>query len=393
MAKPKIGQSGIYFINGSVGDGFVWPEAKTALINDEEIFGVHYKTRRSSARSALSELMNIEDLKQGDFVVHDEHGIGRYEGLTKMTIDRSVNDFLIIVYRDEDKLYLPVERMNLVQKYMGAEGISPALDKMGGVTWEKVKNSVKRSTEKMAGELLKLFAARKVQKGHAFGSADTYFRDFEDGFPFDETPDQSKAIADVLHDMHQPTPMDRLICGDVGYGKTEVALRAAFLAISEARQVAVLVPTTVLAEQHFNTFSERFKKYPVKVAALSRFRPPKEQRKIISELKEGKIDIIIGTHRLLQKDVEFSNLGLLVLDEEQRFGVRHKEKIKQFRKTVDVLTLTATPNSKDAPSVFDRHPRYQPDFNSSGTTSSDHNVYFRIRGFPGCRCHQKGTQA
>ena len=330
-------------IQGGISRGFSWPEINFAFITDEEIFGTRYRRRKTVGPSAVSDLLNIEDLKQSDLVVHDEHGIGRYEGLAKLTIERSVNDYLLIVYRDGDRLYLPVERMNLVHKYMGTEGVKPVLDKMGGITWEKVKKSVKRSTEQIAGELLKLYAARKVQQGHAFGVADTYFQDFEDGFPYEETPDQATAIEAVLNDMRQPTPMDRLVCGDVGYGKTEVALRAAFLAVSEARQVAVLVPTTVLAEQHYETFNQRFKKYPVKVAALSRFRPPKEQRDIVQGLKDGTIDIVIGTHRLLQKDVEFNRLGLLVLDEEQRFGVRHKEKIKRLRENVDALTLTATP--------------------------------------------------
>jgi transcription-repair coupling factor (superfamily II helicase) len=254
-----------------------------------------------------------------------------------------VNDFLLIFYKDDDKLYLPVERMTQLQKYMGVDDIAASLDKMGGKTWERIKAKVKRSTEKIAGELLKLYAARKVQKGHSFGAVDTYFRDFEDGFPYEETVDQHKAIDDVLADMRRQVPMDRLICGDVGYGKTEVALRAAFLAVGEAKQVAVLVPTTVLAEQHFATFQERFKRYPVTVAALNRFRPAAEQRKIAAGLKEGTIDIVIGTHRMLSKDIEFKELGLLILDEEQRFGVRHKERIKRMRANVDVLTLTATP--------------------------------------------------
>lgn len=334
----------IYLAAGPIAVGFVWPDAGFALICDEEIFGTAYQPRKSPERpKAVTELLNIEDLAIGDLVVHTEHGIGRYEGLAKLGVERSFNDYLLIVYRDGDKLYLPVERMNLVQKYMGVEGQAPVLDKMGGITWERVKSKVKRSTEKIAGELLKLYAERKVRQGHAFGAADTYFRDFEEGFPFEETVDQHKAISDVLNDMRQAQPMDRLVCGDVGYGKTEVALRAAFLAVSEAKQVAVLVPTTVLAEQHLATFAERFKRYPVRIAAMNRFRSAKEQKEIAAGLREGRIDIVIGTHRLLQKDIEFKELGLLVLDEEHRFGVRHKEKIKSLRASVDVLTLTATP--------------------------------------------------
>ncbi|KJS32607.1 MAG: transcriptional regulator [Desulfatitalea sp. BRH_c12] len=333
----------IYIITGAVPSGFAWPEAGVALISDEEIFGTAYRSRKTAVPSKVAELLNIEDLKIGDPVVHAEHGIGRYEGLVKLSIERAVNDYLLIVYRDDDKLYLPVERMNQVQKYMGVEEYAPVLDKMGGVTWERIKDKVKRSTEKIAGQLLQLYAARKVQKGHAFGVNDAYFRDFEEGFPFEETVDQRKAIEDVLHDMRQPTPMDRLVCGDVGYGKTEVALRAAFLAVSEAKQVAVLVPTTVLAEQHYATFSQRFKRYPVRIASMSRFRSHKEQALIAAGIKDGTIDIVIGTHRLLQKDIAFKEMGLLIMDEEQRFGVKHKEKIKSLRASVDVLTLTATP--------------------------------------------------
>jgi len=328
---------------GAIETGFAWPDAAIAMIGDEEIFVTGYRTRKTPARAKVAELLSIEDLKIGDAVVHDEHGIGRYEGLVKLGVDRSFNDYLLVVYRDDDKLYLPVERMNLVHKYMGVDGVTPVLDKMGGVTWEKIRGTVKRSAEKIAGELLKLYAARRVQKGHAFGALDTYFRDFEDGFPYEETPDQRRAIEEVLDDMRKPAPMDRLVCGDVGYGKTEVALRAAFLAVSEAKQVAVLVPTTVLAEQHYATFCERFKQFPVQVESLNRFRNAKEQSRIVADIKEGRVDIVIGTHRLLQKDVKFKDLGLLILDEEQRFGVKHKEKIKRLRETVDVLTLTATP--------------------------------------------------
>ena len=342
--SDMVGTHGrVYVMTGWVQEGFAWPEAGLALISDEDIFGTAYRSRKSVPRQKAVELLNIQDLKTGDPVVHAEHGIGRYEGLVKLKIERSFNDYLLIVYRDGDKLYLPVERMNLVQKYMGVEGIEPVLDKMGGVTWERVKSKVKRSAEKIAGQLLKLYASRKIQQGHAFGTMDIGFRDFEEGFPYEETADQRKAIDDVIEDMHRSTPMDRLVCGDVGYGKTEVALRAAFVAASEAKQVAVLVPTTVLAEQHLSTFTERFKRYPVKIASLSRFRTAREQAQIVEGIKDGTIDIVIGTHRLLQKDVVFKDLGLLIMDEEQRFGVRHKEKIKRLRASVDVLTMTATP--------------------------------------------------
>jgi len=263
--------------------------------------------------------------------------------LSKLHIDGITNDFLLILYKDGDKLYLPVDRMGLIQKYMGVEGVKPVLSKMGGKSWEKIKNRIRRSAEKIAGQLLKLYAARKVEKGHAFGKSDEYFREFEAGFPYEETQDQKKAIDDVLYDMESATPMDRLVCGDVGYGKTEVALRASFKAVSEGKQVAVLVPTTVLAEQHFRSFSERFERYPVEVACLTRFRSPKEVRRILKRMREGTTDIVIGTHRLLQKDVVFKDPGLLVFDEEHRFGVKHKEKLKRLKRSVDVLALTATP--------------------------------------------------
>jgi transcription-repair coupling factor (superfamily II helicase) len=343
MSEAVFGRGRIYLMYGIIEAGFIWPEGGIALICDQEIFGTAYRSRMAADRPKASELLSFEDLKQDDWVVHADHGIGQYGGLIKLTLEGSVNDFLLIRYRDDDKLYLPVERMNQVQKYMGVDGVAPVMDKMGGKTWERVKRSVKRTTERMAGELLKLYAARSVQQGHAFGEVDTYFQGFEEGFPYEETTDQLKAIKSVLDDMRRKNPMDRLVCGDVGYGKTEVALRAAFLAVSEAKQVALLVPTTVLAEQHYATFCERFQRYPVKISCLSRFRPAKEQREMAASIKSGGVDIAIGTHRLLQKDIEFKDLGLLVLDEEQRFGVRHKEKIKKMRKTVDVLTLTATP--------------------------------------------------
>jgi transcription-repair coupling factor (superfamily II helicase) len=260
-----------------------------------------------------------------------------------LKVDGLTNDFLVIVYKDSDKLYLPVDRMNMVQKYMGVEGIEAVIDKMGGNSWKRIKARVKRSAEKIAGELLKLYAHRKFEKGYAFGSVDSYFQDFEAGFEYEETTDQIQAIEDVLHDMYQQTPMERLVCGDVGYGKTEVALRASFLAVNNGKQVAVLVPTTILAEQHYATFSKRYERYPINIACLSRFRSARKQRQITEDLKAGRLDIVIGTHRLLQKDIAFKDLGLLVLDEEQRFGVRHKEKLKRLKHNVDVLTLTATP--------------------------------------------------
>jgi transcription-repair coupling factor (superfamily II helicase) len=328
---------------GSLSAGFLWPGDGLAVVTEAEIFGPRVKRPRRSKKSVHTELLAFSDLKQGDLVVHDEHGIGQYDGLVKLDLEGTVNDFLLVVYRGDDRLYLPVDRMGLIQKYMGVEGMMPALDKMGGRSWERAKEKVRQSAEKIAGELLKIYAQRKVNAGHGYGAADSHFADFEADFPYEETPDQLRAIEDVLEDMRSPTPMDRLVCGDVGYGKTEVALRASFLAISEAKQVAMLVPTTVLAEQHYATFARRFGTYPVKVACLSRFRSKADQRRIVEEIKKGTVDIVIGTHRLLQKDVSFADLGLFILDEEQRFGVRHKEKLKRLRATVDVLALTATP--------------------------------------------------
>jgi transcription-repair coupling factor (superfamily II helicase) len=328
---------------GNLSTGFIWPADGLAVVTEAEVFGPgvrHTARRRETVRS---ELLTFSDLKQGDLVVHDEHGIGQYGGLVKLNLEGTVNDYLLIAYRDGDRLYLPVDRMGLIQKYMGVEGAMPALDKMGGRSWERAKEKVRRSAEKIAGELLAIYAQRKVNAGHGFGAADSRFAAFEADFPYEETPDQRKAIDDVLADMHHPSPMDRLVCGDVGYGKTEVALRASFLAVSEAKQVALLVPTTVLAEQHYATFIRRFEAYPVQVACLSRFRSRAEQRRIVEDLKKGRVDIVIGTHRLLQKDVAFADLGLFIIDEEQRFGVRHKEKIKRLRTSVDVLALTATP--------------------------------------------------
>ena len=333
----------VYLLDGQVSSGFVWPSESFAVITEKDIFGSDSPRKKAAPSKIRTELLSFEELKTGDLIVHSEHGIGRYQGLKKLTLNRTTNDFLEITYKDDDKLYLPVDRMSMIQKYMGVEGIEPILDKMGGNSWSAVKSNVKKSVEKIAGELLNVYAERSVNKGFAFELADVDFAEFEAGFPFDETPDQTKAIDDVLEDMRKDTAMDRLICGDVGYGKTEVALRAAYVAVCNNKQVAVLVPTTVLAEQHFETFSQRFQNYPINIACLSRFRSMKEQRHIVEGMAGGAVDIVVGTHRLLQKDISFKDLGLIVLDEEQRFGVKHKERLKSFRSTVDVLALTATP--------------------------------------------------
>jgi len=343
FSNAKIEANILCLCLGQISSGFVWAAESLAIITEAEIFGLRPRRRKPSRPRPSSELLDLQDLKKDDLIVHVELGIGRYDGLRKLKVDGFTNDFLVLLYKDGDKLYLPVDRMSIVQKYMGVDGIEPVIDKMGGTSWKRVKARVKRSAEKIAGGLLKLYAKRKFDKGYSFGSVDSYFQDFEAGFEYEETPDQIKAIENVLEDMYQKTPMERLICGDVGYGKTEVALRASFLAVNNNKQVAILVPTTILAEQHYATFSKRYERYPINIACLSRFRSVRKQKEIIADLEAGRLDIVIGTHRLLQKDIAFKDLGLLILDEEQRFGVKHKEKLKNLKHNVDVLTLTATP--------------------------------------------------
>jgi transcription-repair coupling factor (superfamily II helicase) len=298
------------------------------------------RTRKLSADAFAQ---GFRDLKEGDLVVHTDFGIARYAGLTKMEVRGIPGDFLVLEYAGRDKVYLPVSRMRLIQKFTGGDPSKVALDKLGSTSWEKTKRKVKEHLLKMAAELLSLYAARKAHPGTAFSAPDRYYRQFEADFEFEETPDQEKAIADVLSDMLRPEPMDRLVCGDVGYGKTEVAMRAAFKAVLDQKQVAVLVPTTVLAQQHWHTFRKRFDGYPVTIEVVSGMRRAQDNREALRRAREGKVDILIGTHKLLGAEVGFKDLGLLVVDEEQRFGVKQKERIKQFRSQVDVLTLTATP--------------------------------------------------
>jgi len=282
-------------------------------------------------------------LQENNLVVHQDHGIGRYKGLSRMKIGEKIRDFVIIEYVDNDRLYIPAERINIIQKYAGLEDENPQLDRLGGKLWSIAKKKAKKSIEKIAKELLKIYAMRKLHKGFVFSKPDNYYREFEATFDHEETRDQAKAIDDVLLDMESERPMDRLICGDVGFGKTEVAIRASFRAVMDGKQVAILSPTTVLAEQHYQTFTRRFSSYPVKINVLSRFVPKSIQKKTVAELARGKVDIIIGTHRLLSDDIIFKDLGLLIIDEEQRFGVKAKEKLKQYRKSIDVLAITATP--------------------------------------------------
>ena len=333
-------------INIYLGDllsGFRWPQARVILITEEEIFGERKRRHHRTKPKEGFGVSTFSDLKINDCVVHIDHGVGLYLGLKNLQIDGIENDYIILEYLDGDKLYLPVTKLNLLQKYIGVKDHSPKLDKLGGRSWENKKKRVKESVKEMAKELLKLYAVRNVQKGFAFSKRDPYYREFEATFQYEETSDQLEAIENTIIDMENERPMDRLICGDVGFGKTEVAIRASFRAVMDGKQVAILVPTTILAYQHYQTLLERFKPYPVFIDMLSRFKTRKEQKTILNKLKDGEIDIVIGTHRLLQKGVVFKDLGLLVIDEEHRFGVSHKEKLKNLRKLVDVITMTATP--------------------------------------------------
>ncbi len=330
---------------GRISEGFAWPDLGLALVTEEEIFG--RKAHRVSGGKRLTRaspfLSTFKELKPGDFVVHTDYGVGEYQGLSRIAVDGFATDFLCLRYEPDAKLYVPLYSLDKVQKYLGVETGAPRLDRLGSPVWARTKEKVKKDLLAMAQELVTISAAREARSRQAFTPPDTLYREFEAAFPFDETPDQQKAIEEVLADLERPRPMDRLVCGDVGYGKTEVALRAAFKVVEDGLQVAVLVPTTLLADQHFRTFRARCAQFSARVEMLSRFRSAAEQRETLKGLKSGTVDIVIGTHRLLQRDVAFRNLGLLVVDEEHKFGVRHKERIKEFKKLVDVLTLTATP--------------------------------------------------
>ena len=336
---------GVYahLLPGEVSHGFVDTAGGLAVLSDEEIFGTRGRRPPKSRRSEQPFAAAFRDLKEGDLIVHTDFGIGRYGGLTQISVQGIPGDFLLLEYAGKDRVYLPVSRMRLIQKFTGGDPEKVALDRLGTTSWEKTKARVKENLLKMAAELLQLYAQRQAHPGNPFSAPDRYFRQFEADFEFEETPDQAKAIEDVIADMQKPEPMDRLVCGDVGYGKTEVAMRAAFKATLDHKQVAVLVPTTVLAQQHFHTFRKRFKDYPVTIEVVSRMRKPEEVRDVLRRAREGRVDILIGTHKLLGGEVGFKDLGLLVVDEEQRFGVKHKEQIKKLRAQVDVLTLTATP--------------------------------------------------
>jgi transcription-repair coupling factor (superfamily II helicase) len=323
-------------------DLLISPDAYMHILSETELFGERRLGPRKK-RTSREDILRFDELNQGDIVVHREHGLGIYQGLVTLTLKDITNDFLEIRYQGEDKLYVPVDRLNFISKYKGISDKKPKLDKLGTKAWQQTTRKIKESVWRVAQDLLKLYAARELQTGIAFSQPGELFHELEESFSFDETPGQQKAISDVLDDLTSERIMDRLVCGDVGYGKTEVAVRAAFKIIEDGYQVAMLVPTTVLAEQHAKTFRERFAGFPVLVESINRFKSPSAQKKVLSSLKAGQVDLIIGTHRLLSKDVQFKKLGLLIVDEEHRFGVSHKEKIKRYKAEINVLTLSATP--------------------------------------------------
>ncbi len=329
-------------VEGRLEEGFVLPDLSLALVTEHNLLPQRKKKKRIRHREGVR-LSDYRELNSGDYVVHEQHGIGKYQGVSTLEIGGVKRDYLLLKYRGTDKLYIPVDQIGMIQKYSGGEGHAPRLHSLGGGEWQKLKNKANRAVEELARELLSLYAARQASEGYSFGPDHPWQQEFETHFPYEETPDQLQAINAVKADLEKSYPMDRLICGDVGYGKTEVAMRAAFKVVMEGKQVAVLVPTTVLAQQHYRTFRERFEGFPVRIAQLSRFVSRGEQKAVLKDLAAGKIDIVIGTHRLLSRDLQFNDLGLLVLDEEQRFGVRQKEKIRKMRLEVDTLAMSATP--------------------------------------------------
>ena len=347
--KARISEDGsfekgeIVIIRGSGGSGYEYPEIKFALVSEREIF----ESRRSRDRRREkneNRIKSYNDINPGDYVVHSAHGVGEYAGTQKIVVDGIAKDYLKIKYKGTDVLYVPVDQLNMLYKYSGkSDDKVVKLNKLGTQEWTKTKARVKASTDELAKGLIKLYAERETAKGHAFSEDTPWQRDFEDNFGYSETEDQLRSIEEVKADMEKPQPMDRLLCGDVGFGKTEVALRAAFKAVCDSKQVAYLCPTTVLAMQHYETFLNRMSDFPITVEMLSRFRTAKQQKEIIKKLKDGRVDVVVGTHRLLSKDIQFKDLGLLIIDEEQRFGVAHKERLKELKTNVDVLTMTATP--------------------------------------------------
>ena len=327
---------------GYIAEGYEYPMLKFTVISESDIFGKKKKKKKRKTYEG-KKIQEFAELKPGDYVVHENHGLGIYQGIEKVEVDTVTRDYMKISYADGGILYIPATQMDLIQKYAGADTKPPKLNKLGTPQWKKTKGQVKKAVQLIAKDLVKLYATRQQTEGYVYGPDTVWQREFEEMFPFEETEDQLRAIEDTKKDMESTKIMDRLICGDVGYGKTEIAIRAAFKAVQEGKQVVYLVPTTILAQQHYNTFIQRFKDFPVRVDLMSRFRTQAQQKKTVEDLKKGLVDIVIGTHRVLSKDVGYKDLGLLIIDEEQRFGVTHKEKIKKLRENIDVLTLTATP--------------------------------------------------
>ncbi len=338
---PEQGQ--IVVMHGGLNRGFEYPLIRTVVISDKEIFGQERKKKRRFKVDKKNKIDNFSDLNVGDFIVHQNHGIGQYVGIERLTVEGAQKDYLKILYKGGDSLYVPAEQLNLIYKHIGRDGAGAKLNRLGGQEWSRAKQRVKAACEDMAKELIELYAQRESIKGIQFDADTEWQRDFEAAFPYDETDDQLRSINEVKTDMEKSRPMERLLCGDVGYGKTEVAMRAAFKAVMSGYQVAYLVPTTILANQHYNNFRQRMKDYPVNIAMMSRFCTQTQQKAVAKGLKNGEIDIVIGTHKILQKAIQFKKLGLLIIDEEQRFGVGHKERIKEMKKEIDVLTLSATP--------------------------------------------------
>jgi transcription-repair coupling factor (superfamily II helicase) len=342
-SRRNSGKLPFYVMHGDLSAGFLSGDLRLAILTEEELFakGARHKPQPKSRTATF--LSSLEDLNLGDYVVHVQHGIAKYRGLKRLAVRDFESDYLMLEFAGGDTLYVPLDRLNQVQRYGGADNHIPRLDRLGGTSWAKTTARVKKDIEEMAQELVELYANRELVKRAAYGAPGTLYHEFEAAFEYEETPDQLTAIEDIVRDMESTKPMDRLVCGDVGYGKTEVAMRAAFKAVEHGRQVAVLAPTTLLAHQHYDNFAERFAPFPAHVSLLSRFQSPKETKAILKDVAAGVTDVVIGTHRLLQKDVAFRNLGLVIIDEEQWFGVKHKERLKQLRTQVDVLTLTATP--------------------------------------------------
>lgn len=343
LENTVIKKGMIVVSRGGLSKGFQYSHINFAVFSDKELFGEGGKKRKQKRKKKGAAIESFTDLKTGDYVVHDNHGIGIFSGLEKITVEGINKDYMKISYSDGGNLFVPVNQMDMIQKYIGSNGAAPRLNKLGGQEWNKAKTKARSAVASLAQDLVALYAKREAAKGFPYAEDTLWQKEFEETFPFEETEDQLTAIEDVKKDMESPKVMDRLVCGDVGYGKTEVAIRAAFKAVQDAKQVAYLVPTTILAQQHYNTFAQRMMDYPVRVELMSRFRTPKQQKETLKALEQGYADIVIGTHRLLSKDVKFKDLGLVIVDEEQRFGVSHKEKLKALKENVDVLTLTATP--------------------------------------------------